>query len=91
MFLMLAVIQTAKSLSTSLQPSKLPAESGHETGTICTDVLPIDICDGLYVIVQLLCKSGKKITPYRYVGRCICQKDMDEDGALSVGNISDDG
>ncbi|GFR01169.1 hypothetical protein TNCT_570371 [Trichonephila clavata] len=45
----------------SHQASKSPAEACRKTdGTVCTAVLPEDICAGLYVLVQLLCKPGKK-------------------------------
>lgn len=36
----------------------------------------------VYVLVQLLCKTGKKNTQYCYVG--LCQSDMDEDGEVRV-------
>ncbi|GFQ89692.1 hypothetical protein TNCT_537631 [Trichonephila clavata] len=45
----------------SHQTSKSPAEACRKTdGTVCAAILPKDICAGLYVVVQLLCKSGKK-------------------------------
>ncbi|GFQ76709.1 hypothetical protein TNCT_365041 [Trichonephila clavata] len=41
----------------SHQTSKSPAEECRKTdGTVCLKI----ICAGLYVLVQLLCKSGKK-------------------------------
>ncbi|GFR33066.1 hypothetical protein TNCT_669731 [Trichonephila clavata] len=69
---------------TSHQASKSPAEACRKTdGTVCATVLPKDTFAGLYVLVQLLCKSGKKkITQYRY--GCVCQSDMDEDGEIRV-------
>ncbi|GFR32471.1 hypothetical protein TNCT_243271 [Trichonephila clavata] len=43
----------------SHQASKSPAESHRKTdGTVFAAVLPKDIFTGLYVLVQLLCKSG---------------------------------
>ncbi|GFR05212.1 hypothetical protein TNCT_564441 [Trichonephila clavata] len=70
--------------SPSYQASKSPAEACRKTdGTVCATVLPKDICAGLYMVVQLLCKSGtKKITQYRYVG--VRQSDMDEEGEIRV-------
>ncbi|GFQ73567.1 hypothetical protein TNCT_662231 [Trichonephila clavata] len=69
--------------TTSHQASKSLAEACRNIyGTVCTAVLPKDICPGLYVLVQLLCQSGKKITQYRYVG--VCQSDLDEDGEIRV-------
>lgn len=65
-----------KTPSTSLQALKLSPEACPETAT----VLPKNICAGVYVLVQLLCKTGKKNTQYRYVG--LCQSDMDEDGEV---------
>ncbi|KAJ2950915.1 hypothetical protein O0L34_g5284 [Tuta absoluta] len=50
--------------------------------TTCAVILPKDICAGLYVLVQLPCKSGKIITHYRYVG--LCQSDMDEDREVKI-------
>ncbi|GFQ91090.1 hypothetical protein TNCT_542691 [Trichonephila clavata] len=45
---------------TSHQASKSPAEVCRKTdGTVCVAVLPKDISAGFYVLVQLLCKSGK--------------------------------
>lgn len=68
--------------STSFQGSKLSPEACPEIATVQAAVLPKDICAGLYVLVQLLCKTGKRITQYRYVG--LCQSDMDEDGEIRV-------
>ncbi|GFQ81167.1 hypothetical protein TNCT_293331 [Trichonephila clavata] len=43
----------------SHQASKSPAEANRKIdGTVCASVLPKDICAGLYVLVQLFCKSG---------------------------------
>ncbi|GFQ96975.1 hypothetical protein TNCT_233071 [Trichonephila clavata] len=69
----------------SHQASKSPAETCRKTdGTVCVAALPKDICAGLYVLVQLLCKSGKKkkITQYHYVG--VCQSNMDEDEEIKI-------
>ncbi|GFQ82464.1 hypothetical protein TNCT_341341 [Trichonephila clavata] len=45
----------------SHQASKSPAEACCKTdGTVCAADLPKDICASFYVLVQLLCKSGKK-------------------------------
>ncbi|GFR11463.1 hypothetical protein TNCT_600631 [Trichonephila clavata] len=45
----------------SHQTSKSPAEACRKTdGTVCAAVLPKDICAGLYLLVQLLSKSGNK-------------------------------
>ncbi|GFQ66828.1 hypothetical protein TNCT_738751 [Trichonephila clavata] len=72
-----------ESSPTSHQVSKSPVEACRKIdGTVCAAVLTKDICTGLYVLVQLLCKSGKKITQYRYVG--VCQSDMDEHGEIRV-------
>ncbi|GFQ81330.1 hypothetical protein TNCT_516341 [Trichonephila clavata] len=44
----------------SYQASKSPAEAYRKTdGTVSAAVLRKDICAGLYVLVQQLCKSGK--------------------------------
>ncbi|KAJ8720597.1 hypothetical protein PYW08_006062 [Mythimna loreyi] len=71
-----------ESRSTFHQTSKLPAEACPKTGTGHSSILPNAICAGLYVLVQLLCKSGKKMTQYRYVG--LCQSDVDEDGEIRI-------
>lgn len=62
-----------KSESAEAKPSKL---------TEVTVVSSKDICAGTYVLLQLLCKSGKKVTQYRYVG--VCQSDIYEDGEVRV-------
>ena len=67
--------------SSSLEPSKLPAESCTGTSVVSA-VSSKDICAGSYVLVQLLCKSGKKVSQYRYVG--VCQSNIDEDGEVRV-------
>ncbi|GFQ79164.1 hypothetical protein TNCT_569731 [Trichonephila clavata] len=47
---------------TSHKASKLLAEAYRKTdGTVCAAILPKDICAGLYVLIQLLCKFGKKL------------------------------
>ncbi|GFQ77737.1 hypothetical protein TNCT_420221 [Trichonephila clavata] len=55
----------------SHQVSKSPAEACRKTdSTVCVAVLPKDFCAVLYVLVQLLCKSGKRnysISLYRGV------------------------
>ncbi|KAF9411133.1 hypothetical protein HW555_009995 [Spodoptera exigua] len=71
-----------ESRSTFDQTSKLPAEACPKTGTGHSSILPNAICAGLYVLVQLLCKAGKKMTQYRYVG--LCQSDVDEDGEIRI-------
>lgn len=69
--------------STSSQASKLSPEACPETTTVQTTVLLKNICAGVYVLVQLLCKIGKKNTQYRcYVGLCL--GDMDKDGEVRV-------
>ncbi|GFR33385.1 hypothetical protein TNCT_236111 [Trichonephila clavata] len=78
-------VKQSESPPTSYQASKPPAEACRKTdGTVCAAVEPKDICSGLYMLVQLLCKSGKKkVTQYRYVGDG-GQSDMDEDGKIRV-------
>ncbi|GFQ97215.1 hypothetical protein TNCT_540391 [Trichonephila clavata] len=70
---------------TSYQASKPAAEACHKTsGTVCAAVLSKDICAGLYVVVQLLCKSGKKNYSISLCGGGGCQRDMEEDGEIKV-------
>lgn len=68
--------------STSLQASKLSPEACPENATVQATVLPKNICAGVYVLVQLHCKTGKKNTQYRYVG--LRQSGMDEDEEVRV-------
>lgn len=68
--------------STSHQASKLSPKICPEIATDQVTVLPKSICAGVYVLLQLFCKTGKKNTQYRYVGLCL--SDMDEDGEVRV-------
>lgn len=68
--------------STSLQASNLLPEACPENENDQAILLPKNICAGVYILVQLLSRTGKKITQYRYVGLCL--SGMDEDGEVRV-------
>ncbi|GFR12721.1 hypothetical protein TNCT_369581 [Trichonephila clavata] len=69
----------------SHQASKSPAEACRKTdGTVCATVLPEDICAGLSVLVQLLCKSGKKKSYSISLCGGVSERYMDEDGKIRV-------
>lgn len=63
------------------EPLRLPVEACPEIGAVIA-VSSKDICTSLYMLFQLLCKSSKKVTKYRYVG--VCQSDIHENGEVRV-------
>ncbi|KAF5305133.1 hypothetical protein FQA39_LY09395 [Lamprigera yunnana] len=76
-----------ESFDLDLEPARLSADACPEIGAVAVVSLE-DTCAGLYVLVQMPCKSGKKVTLYRNVG--VYQTDIDEDGEVIVQFLKTD-